>query len=159
MERREFTRFAMLFLGGLVSSVASVGVLTKKASAASAVVPAVKDTNDIQATQVAKDLFYITYVTTFPYSMSAEEYKTVSRAFKDDSYNENKLEDLKREKKFLRMESLLETDKVTTCFEFCNEAAWKEYVQIFDQNKSNSAEKKKQLGFTTTKEFKKSLMA
>ena len=154
MERREFTRFAMLFFGGLVSSAASAGLLSKKspASSVTTVMPTAQDTH------AAKDFFYITYVTTFPYRMSAEEYKAVSRAFKDDSYNEAKLEDLKREKKFLRMKSMLESDKVTTCFEFCNEAAWKEYVKIFDQNKSNSAEKKKQLGFTTTKEFKKSLM-
>ena len=141
----------MLFLGGLVSSIASVGVLTKKASA-----PAEAPT--IKKTQFARDSFYITYVTTFPYRMDAEEYKALSRTFRDNSYNDAKSEDLKRENKFLRMESLLENDKVTTCFEFCNEAAWKEYVRLFDQNKSNSAEKKKQLGFTTTKEFKKSLM-
>ncbi len=146
MKRREFTGLSLLTLGALASSAASA-VIGNKKTLVTAPVPTSNETNNY---------FYVTLTTTFPYLMTAEKYKELSRTFRDDSYNDGRLEDMKTEKKLLRMVALLENDKVTTCYEFCNEAAWKEYVQIYDQNKSNSGEKKKQLGFHTKKEFKKS---
>jgi GDP-D-mannose dehydratase len=91
--------------------------------------------------------------------MPHAEYKSLVKNCRNVEESAKLMADMKAEGKLLSCESKLETDKVTSCFEFCDEKAFREYEARYEVIPGNSSKLKKQLGFSSKREFKQTVIS
>lgn len=153
MKRREFGGLIITAIAALASGVAAAAsgkaVQAKPMTGAGVAAAAAYNPNS----------FYITITTFFPYPMAKAEYKSLLKSCKNSEASDKLLEDMKAAGKILNLDSKLYADKVTSCFEFCDEKAFKEYETKFELIPGNSSKLKKQLGFYSKREFKKTVIS
>ena len=103
--------------------------------------------------------FFVTITTYFPRWMNIREYRSLLPQWKDNGESSRLVEDMIKEKKILSKTASYLYDKSITCFEFTERSAWDEYVLRFSKIQNNSAARKKELGFYSKKEFKKTILS
>lgn len=156
MKRREFGGMVVTAVAGLLVSGAAL------ASGKKAQVAGMASTEAGVAAAAAThnpNSFYITITTFFPYAMPCDEYKSLVKNCRNVEESDKLLADIKAEGKLLSCESKLDTDRVTSCFEFCDEKAFKEYEARYEMIPGNSSKLKKQLGFHSKREFKQTVIS
>lgn len=153
MKRREFGGMLVTAVAGLLVSGAALAS-GKKVTAATAGVGA-DGMAAANATVFNPNSFYITITTLFPYPMSKDEYKTLIKNCRNIEASDKLMSDMRLEGKILGIQSKLENEKVTSCFEFCDEKAFKEYETRYELIPGNSSKLKKELGFHSKREFKR----
>lgn len=173
MKRREFgslvvTAIAGLFVSGAAlasgkktqAATASGAGATAAPAAATSAAASTADTSIYSSNPAYNpNSFYITITTFFPYSMESDKYKALVKNCRNVAATDKLLVDMKTEGKLLSIQSLLELDKVTSCFEFCDEKAFKEYEERYGVIPGNSSTLKKQLGFKSKREFKRTVIS
>jgi hypothetical protein len=169
MKRREFgglvvTAIAGLFVSGAALVVGKKALFTNGSTSASILgadaspTETNKETPSIYGpnnTPFNPNSFYISVVTLFPYKMSVPEYKALVKGCRNIPDTDKLLLDMKTSGKLINIQSLLESDRVTSCFEFCNKEAFDEYQERDKKIQGNSPERKKALGFKTKIEYRK----
>lgn len=163
MKRREFgglvaTAIAGLFVSGLALTSGKKAQVASQTAAAANPVPA--DTSLYNSNSDENpNSFYITITTFFPYSMACDEYKELVKNCRNRPATEKLVADMKAEGKLISIQSLLQLDRVTSCFEFCDEKAFREYEARYEVIPGNSSKAKKELGFKSKREFKKTVIS
>lgn len=154
MKRREFGGMVVTAVAGLAISGAALasGKKAQATSMAGAGVAAATATYNPNS-------FYITITTFFPYAMPRAEYKSLVKNCRNVEESDKLMAEMKAEGKLLSCESKLDTDRVTSCFEFCDEKAFKEYEARYEVIPGNSSKLKKQLGFHSKREFKQTVIS
>lgn len=151
MKRREF--------GGLVVT-AVTGILVSGAALASGKSAKTSSIGGVAAASAYNpNSFYITITTFFPYPMPKAEYKSLVKNCRNVEESDKLMASMQSEGKLLSIQSKLESDRVTSCFEFCDEQAFKEYEAKYELIPGNSSKLKKQLGFHSKREFKRTVVS
>lgn len=151
MKRREF--------GGLVVT-AVTGILVSGHALASGKSAGTTAMSGMAAASAYNpNSFYITITTFFPYAMPKAEYKSLVKNCRNIEESDKLMAEMQGEGKILSVQSKLESDRVISCFEFCNEEAFKEYEAKYELIPGNSSKLKKQLGFHSKREFKRTVVS
>lgn len=152
MKRREFGGMVVTAIAGLVVSAAALasGKRVQTTSMTGA---------DVAAATHNPNSFYITITTFFPYVMPRAEYKSLVKNCRNVEESDKLMANMRAEGKLLNIDSKLDTDRVTSCFEFCDEKAFKEYEARYEVIPGNSSKLKKQLGFHSKRELKRTIIS
>ena len=141
MKRRDFASLALLTFGGYITNAFSSNSFFR---------------NKFLSKSISESC-HVTVTTLFPYEMTREEFKTQLSKWKDNTASKNILLEMQKEKKILSYKFSLYKDRDIAQFEFVNVDSWKEYNSRFNQVLTNAHNIKKQLGFTSKTEIKKSM--
>lgn len=164
MKRREFgglvvTAIAGLFVSGVALASGKKTQTTTSAVEADTATSPASSVYGPNNTPFNPNSFYVTIVTLFPYKMAFAEYKSLVKNCRNVEATDKLLVDMKAKGKIVNIQSLAEADKVTSCFEFRDEKAFKEYEARYALIPGNFPEIKKKLGFKTKIEFSRTVIS
>jgi hypothetical protein len=159
MKRREFGGTLLTAVAGLLVSGAALASGKRAATANEGFSGATSPTEAIKTSEFNPNSFYMTITTFFPYAMAHAEYKTLIKNCRNVEESEKLMNAMILEGKILGVQSKLGNDNVISCYEFCDEKAFREFEARFEGIPGNSSKLKKELGFHSKREFKRTVIS